>query len=208
MSKPGGRHYDDESHAYTLDRIRIPSVTEALVLDGRIDKRFYNPEAADRGRRVHFVTEQTDIYAGRHPNKNLLPSCVDIQTSDIEGEALAYEKFCAECRPRFRTIERPFWNRERKIGGRPDRTLRELLDLVGGVLEVKTGTPQEWHGEQTAGYVSLEPKRAGGPRWVLYLFPTGRYKLELFKDADDHRKFETARLAAHKHYQLTRVPGW
>lgn len=170
-----GPFYDPVSHQYSFDDEPWLSVTQVLHKAGRIDDRWYTPEAAERGRRVHAVTVQIDLSEGRIPDRAAELVTYHVQ-DDIGAEVDAYNMFVMDCRPVYWTVEQAIFGHRMKVGGRPDRTLRTLLGHAGGVLELKTGQEQEWHEEQLAGYVELDPKR-GGPRWVCYLGKNGRYRL-------------------------------
>lgn len=182
-----GPFYDPVAHVYSWDGVPWLSVTQVLHKAGRIDDRWYTPDAAERGRRVHAFTVKLDQIEGRIPNTPPVNAAYTIP-DDIGAEVDAYRQFVADCRPVYNTIEQAIFAPWLRVGGRPDRTLLTLLGHAGGVLELKTGQAQDWHEEQTAGYVELDPAR-GGPRWVCYLGKNGRYKLKQCRSPLARRRF-------------------
>jgi RecB family exonuclease len=137
-----------------------------------IDASFYTPEAAARGTAIHAMTEAFD-------RRNHRASWA----AAIEPYASAYDKFRRECQPRFSDIERMLCHVIERYAGRPDRV---VVDLGGeaGILEIKSGSVEIWHGYQTALYQLMQPT---GSRFVLYLNANGRYKLQRMTNADDYR---------------------
>lgn len=180
-------YFDPVDHSYWHAGRRLVSVTEVLKRAGRINMRWYTPEAASRGTRTHAASVAIDHHDGRAPGRPpAIPPAI-VAADDIGGCVEAYVKFVTECRPVYRTIERACFKPAYGLGGRPDRTLRSLLGYRGGVLELKTGAKQPWHALQLAGYVLIDP--VGGPRWVCYLQDNGRYVLDMITDPGSHAEF-------------------
>lgn len=181
-----GFYYDTESHVYHIGRTRVPSVTQALVETGRIETRWFNEGAAERGRAVHRFTVVLDALGTLKGH--------DVP-GDIGAEVEAYRAFRKDCRPTFVATEQARWHVLKRFAGRPDRIVGLLAGVPGGVLEIKTGEEAEWHEFQTAGYVQLEAavsRAANGPRWALYLGKNARYKLRRLKNPRAHPEFDRA----------------
>jgi hypothetical protein len=173
--------YDPVAHTYSCNNTPWPSVTQALDRGGYINKRFYTGNGLERGRRVHALTMAVDTKA--LVKEATIPE-------DCGGPFEAYQMFVRDKRPSWEYIEKAFYHRTLRYGGRPDRVFRRITGIEGpGTLEIKTGGFADWHGYQTAGYVRLRPR---GCRLVLYLGDDGRYRLILCRDMDDHRVFLAA----------------
>lgn len=174
--------YDDAEHVYLLDGQRVPSVTQVLTLAGLIDARWFTPEAAERGRRVHQFAELLDT-------RTIDDGVAFVRDAEIPeevgGYVEAYRKMLREVRPVYDAIEQAYWHPVERYGGRPDRGCRRIFSGPG-TLELKSGGEAEWHGVQLAGYERL---RRRGARWVCYLQANGRYKIRQCTIADDHREF-------------------
>lgn len=152
--------YRARDHSYWRDGTHVVSVTQALKLDGQIDARFYSAEAAARGTAVHEICENAD-----HGRASIIDA-------DLMGYAEAYQAFVADLKPRYTEIERLVYSAALRAAGRPDRIVDEMLG-ESGVLELKTGTRQDWHAVQLALYQLMRP---AGTRWIVYLQKNGRYK--------------------------------
>lgn len=180
--------YDPLDHRYYVDEEEWPGVTSLLTEAGHITKTWYraNETAIDKGRRVHAYTalmdedRVSDLETGRRKS---------IYTGDIEGELEAYRAFKRRFAPTFLAIEQPRFGAGpvNRCAGRPDRQL--ILNGIPATLEIKTGSPADWHQLQTAGYQLL---CGVGARWVLYLKPNGRYQLRAHSDPADYLTFMRA----------------
>lgn len=177
--------YDPLEHRYYVEEEEWPGVTSVLTSAGHITQKWYreNGAAIDRGRRVHAYTALMDLRRVQDLDTGRRPS---FQTGDIEGELEAYRAFTRRFRPQFLAIEEPRFGVGLgfRCAGRPDRQL--VLNGVAATLEIKTGSPAEWHRLQTAGYQLL---CGVGARWVLYLKPNGRYQLKAHTDPEDYWTF-------------------
>ncbi len=178
--------FEPVTHKYYLLGDRVPSVTQILHAAGHIDDRFYNPQAADRGRRVHAICE----HYGNNPRTFTATPAGLVVPDDIGGECDAFVKFCREQRPTFIARELALYYDGAYLppfAGRTDA----IVEIGGfsGVLELKTGAAQKWHGYQLAGYNRLRPSCV---RWVCYLEPSGDYRLRRLSDPMDDRIFVTA----------------
>lgn len=175
-----GPFFDPINHGYYYDGARWPSVTQALTSAGHITAQWYTPEGAERGRRIHRVAFLMDAL-GDEFNIQTVPA-------DIGGEVEAYRQFLRDEMPEWSHVEEPFWSTRWRCGGRPDRVALRLRGRTG-LVELKSGARAPWHGIQTAGYQHLKPT---GARWILYLEPSGRYKLWRCDRAEDHRDYQIA----------------
>lgn len=151
----------------------VISVTQVLTFAGRINTDWFTPESAERGSLVHSLTEAMDRQEPR-----------DIP-EHVQGYCLAYARFLALARPRYLRSEWPVMNAE--VAGRIDRIVVEWFGQpTEGIIDIKTGPPDPWHGQQLAAYNWLEPH---GERHCLYLRKNGTYRLRPYTNPADHRKF-------------------
>lgn len=152
------------------------SVTQVLTLAGRIDARWFTEESRWRGTMVHHLTEQLD----RSEPMDEIPQA-------LEPYMDAYWLFKQVCRPVYSEIELELQDSAMGLGGRLDRIVVSLFgDVAPGILDIKTGPPEEWHGRQLAAYNRMLPT---GDRWGLYLKKNGSYRLKQYTDPEDDRRF-------------------
>ena len=166
--------FDEGAHAYYLHGVRVPSITQMLRADGRIDTTWFTAEARDRGSDVHAAVAAhalgalaRDEYEGRH-----------------RPYFLAAVDALAVLRPEIVAVEEPWIERRYRYGGRVDLAWR--LHGAYGVCELKTGDPAKWHGIQTALQAIMAEQETGIPatsvqRHALYLGANGRYRLHDFR---------------------------
>jgi hypothetical protein len=151
----------------------VLSVTQILTLNGRIDKQWFTEESRERGTAVHAATEKFD-----RGETAVLPD-------EWRGYVAAYAKFLATVRPTYEASEVAATSVTMQFGGRMDRLCSDLFGHPA-ILDLKTGPPSPWHGQQLAGYNTLRPT---GARYALYLKRDGKYRLMAYDDPMDHRKF-------------------
>lgn len=164
--------FDRENHRYSVDGIELPSVTTILRDCGLVDSRYFDEYSATRGSAVHLACAYFDM--GDLDESSLDPAIV--------GYVEAYKKFRREVNLTFFSIETPLHSELYGFAGTPDRV---IPGMVGGVLDIKTGQPQPWHGAQLAAYVILADKPKQATRYGLYLKADGTYKLETYRDRHD-----------------------
>lgn len=167
--------YEDAAHAYSYADEQWPGVSTLLHFGKHVETKWFTEEARSRGTRVHHATLGIDY------------DCADSLelASDISGEVAAYKRFLREIRPDYLCAEEPRWHKTLRFAGRPDRICRRIRGFPG-ILEIKTGHEADWHALQLAGYQLLHP---AGARWVVYLLPTGRYRLRRHDNPADYGRF-------------------
>ena len=168
----GSLVFDGARHRYTLDGVRLPSVTELLRASGLSGSMEWVTEhALDRGREVHKAIE---LY--------------------LRGESDAYE-FDPVVVPRLEAfrdwretlgsrleileIETPRAHETLGFGGTPD--LLAMLDGVRTVCEWKNGTEQPANRLQAAAYALLTGA-TGTARWKMVTW-TDRQDAGIFQSA-------------------------
>lgn len=130
LLRPGDvLEYDDDTHAYTLNGRRIPSVTEIVSL---ITARKYadtNPaileQAKRRGTAVHELCEAIDC--------GVDPEALEIEP-ELVGYVNAYLAFLRDYRPQWDYIEKVVYTPD--YAGRVDRIGR--IDDIFHIVDIKT----------------------------------------------------------------------
>lgn len=169
--------YRPEDHTYWDGETRVPSVTQILSAAGLCgNSAFYRAGAADRGSRVHAITEELDRY----------------------GEALM--EIDAEAAPYVASFQE--WARGRvpldievmiegdwpmPYAGRVDRLYK--LDGLDGrvVVDIKTGNPAPWHRIQLQAYaLALEEPNAA----ALYIRPDKPARLVVMSQAQSQEAIQ------------------
>lgn len=178
---------------YTIDGVRVPSVTEILGITGfmagldRIDP-VRLAQAAERGTAVHQLCEEYDKQT--------------IDWAGVPPEHLGYLDAYMEFVERFgfesELVEEPLYNETLMFAGTVDRVGR--LTKVDGrrtVLDIKTGAPRASVALQLAGYELCLPAVDDTRRVALYLNQHGEFKLAEYADRRDHAVFRGAAVVAH-----------
>lgn len=189
-------HLDEPTHTYTVNGVRVPSVTQILEELGIIDYRGVPPEmlkhAKDRGVAAHLACQYYD-------------------EDDLDGESLdpqitpyvaGWHKFRQE--HHFRIIEIEQIHLGEVYGRRYGMKIDRLVDWAGQptIIEIKCSSKiHRWYGAQTAAYAiglgtkpgtKPEQSLAGFRRTVVHLKPNATYSLHEYDDPRDGVTFEYA----------------
>ena len=137
---------DEAEHAYALDGVRIPSVTQILSFGQDLSR--IPAWTSLRGTAFHLATEYDD--AG-----DLDESSVDPL---VRPHLSAYRKWKAATNPEFTHTEVRVWGQleNLKFAGTLDR-----VTTTPSVLDVKSGAPRREHGAQIAAYSAAWLQRTG-----------------------------------------------
>jgi len=122
--------FDPATHTYTVDGVRLPSVTEIcrfLSYDRKSDKPWLAQQAADRGTRVHEYTVMLDY--GEEP-EDIEPDCA--------GYVTAYRRFLHDYQPEWQGIETVLGSKSLGYAGTCDRY--GVINGRRAVLDIKTGS--------------------------------------------------------------------
>lgn len=179
--------FDQAQHAYTIDGVRVPSVTQVLkpLYDfSRVDPAMLQAKAA-LGTAVHLACELLD-------NDDLDEESEDGRAAllPLAGYLAGYKKFKADKKPTVIENETRLFHPVHKFAGTIDRR----FEFEGDVWDVdlkSTVAMSPIVGLQTAAYSEMF-KANGKPRarrGALQLFPDGKYKLWEFKDPSDFSVF-------------------
>ena len=120
--------FDEAAHTYTLDGVRLPSVTEITrfcAYDYKSDRPWLAQEAARRGSAVHEACALIDY--GEEPE----------ETPEIAGYLKAYRRFLSDYKPDWELIEHPMGSLSLGFAG----TLDRYGSMSGNptLLDIKTG---------------------------------------------------------------------
>ena len=138
--------FDDAEHAYALDGVRIPSVTQILSFGQDLSR--IPAYTALRGTAFHLATEYDDM-------GDLDESSVDPL---VRPHLDAYRKWKAATRPTYTLTEYRLWGQidGLKFAGTIDRVIANDT-----VVDLKSGQPRKDHGAQLAAYAAAYEQRHG-----------------------------------------------
>lgn len=195
--------FDASSHSYYLVRggkeFRVPSVSEILSAVGFVNKKYFKPEDSERGILIHRIARWIEKYEDIRENLEYYLEGIQkenqewIASGDLYGWANSWKRFLKESGWESETIERVRIHSTELFAGRVDRTgyIRnpkiakkhyiETDDLV--VLDLKTGSYQDWHMLQLEAYRIMVREENPGrvvKKMAVYLRPNGRYTLKNF----------------------------
>ena len=165
--------FDEATHTYTLDGIRLPSVTEVTrfcAYDYKSDRPWLAEAAARRGTAVHEACALIDY--GEEPEK----------TPEIAGYLKAYRRFLKDWKPEWKLIECPIADRDMKMAGTMDRF--GIIHNAPAILDIKTGQLHDAAlSAQMTGYYQLLQHERGGilfaELYALKLSHDGTYQLAM-----------------------------
>lgn len=178
-----GFRFDATTHVYWQGTRQLPAIS--TILRAQHDRGpWFTAEHLARGTAVHAATLAFDLGS----------SSVQFLTAQLPGEwrgfFTAYVEFRQQAVCRWAALEQPRMHRKYRFAGTPDR-----VGWINGqlaILEIKTGSPADWHALQTAAQDVLieKPDRWGvRRRFAVYLAADGRFKLRSHPSAADYLKF-------------------
>jgi|TARA_R110000744_G_scaffold159850_3_gene275939 hypothetical protein len=158
--------FDAEQHVYAVDGVKIPSVTGIIASAGALGQspKFYTPEAADRGTRVHQACAEFDLGVSN-----------PVLREDEQGYLESYKKWLSSVPVAWDSIEQRKYSKIYGFAGTADR-----VGTVSGkpaVVDLKTGSPCGIaHALQLCFYDLLHDDIPAGRRRriCLYLRSSGR----------------------------------
>jgi hypothetical protein len=185
-----GVSFDPAKHQYFKGKPHesdeLESVTRIEKIAGLVDTRWFKPEHANRGSRVHQFTADYDTGVLNES---------EIVDDEHYGYVEAWKKFCEDYNPKFSRIEWMLSDEYLGIAGTIDR----VGTIVDGkvrrrcLLDIKTGAKSPSHHIQTAAYYGMlvkkliaqgEVERAAVAvrRYLVYIKKTGKYSVVECKD--------------------------
>lgn len=169
----------EPDHVYKLKGKRIPGTTEMLNSCGIIDSRWFNEEAAKRGKEVHeachFLAE------GDLDMDSIRPG--------IRGYVDAYEAAVEELNFFPTECERAIYHPIYLYGTKPDQVgfVRKNGKDQDAIVELKSGIMQPWTRLQTAfqAMARWPQDYYTKLRFGIELSPDGSKKVDQFADPED-----------------------
>lgn len=171
--------FDEAAHAYHLDGVRLPSVTQVLEDVEIIDYGYIPPStrqmALERGSAVHQAIHY-DIEG-------------DLDWASLDPALIGYVEAARAVRRDYH-LAAPELVEHR--GYHPKFRYAGTLDLKQGdiLLDWKTNDAPWWVAVQTAAYAALFPDPASLRRFSFELHADGRYKAAEFRCTDFSRDFQ------------------
>lgn len=186
--------FDPEKHEYWLGEWRLPSVTEILHDVGLVSQYSIDEDAALRGTYVHKACAL------------LLAGDLDWNSIDdrIAGYVKSFQLWFNHCGfdGRDAKVETPGYHASLLYAGTPDLILAGALRKFAPLLvDLKSGTPADWHKLQTAAYLNLDNGVFCLDRATVYLNKDG--KMPLHKTHDSPADWQDFK-ACLRVYQLKR----
>ena len=178
--------FEEKTHTYKLDGVKIPSVTQCTKESGLMNLDFVSQDLlaykADLGNKVHSATEMYD-------RDNLV---IEKLHPTLRGYLDAWIKFRKDTGFTPLITEQKWSHPIYRYGGRVDR-----IGLFGNdlsQLDIKSGVHHHSYAIQSAGYTELynygKPKKEQiKRRFTVYLKEDGTYKLKEHKDPRDIKIF-------------------
>lgn len=173
--------FDEPSHTYFLDGVRIPSVTQILEAVGVVDFSYLPPGtrkmALERGRRVHLATQFDDE--------------ADLDLDGLDEALLPYVQSWRNWRrdSGFEpTLIEYLGYHPSGYAGRMDRfgKIRSRSLLV----DIKTNSMEGWVRLQTAGYAAFLPDPISFERVCVELHQDATYRAITYPGKDFKRDFQ------------------
>lgn len=182
-----------QGHIYSLDRMRIPSVTQIIdpLLPYASLPREIREAALIRGDIVHKLTALAD--QGKPWEDGAA-----IDAADMAGYLFAWESFKHTTECRIVATEQRVYHRTYRYAGTLDRLVILGDDPSVAVLEIKTGELMPEYALQTAAYLhAVNDGRARGEppverRYVVQLMPTGKFHPLEHRERGDFQVFLAA----------------
>jgi hypothetical protein len=178
-------HFDAETHTYTLDGVKLPSVTQIIKPIGP-DFSMVAPDVLEAKRHLGVVVHE----ACQYDDEGDLDD--DSVPAEIDPYLAAWRKFKADTGAVILENERQLFHPTLRFAGTLDR-LAELRDGDGWgrwILDIKTSAdPYPSYGVQLCGYQTLLRTDETLRRGTVHLREDGSYKLHEFKNPNDAAAF-------------------
>lgn len=180
---------DASTHEYRLDDRPVLGVSRIIAAAGLSDMTWCNEEALKRGSFVHEAIQLS--VEGTLDEKDLDPK--------LAGYVAAWKAFQRESGFKVLQVDGKWQTEIRRH--HPLYGYAGTIDHLGTignrllVLDVKSGDPDGWHGEQLAGYAMTYDLPAGSQRPEranVYVRPDGSYRFVERRDREDFERFKAA----------------
>lgn len=167
--------FDDVTHTYRLQGQKLLSVTEVIQENGWVNPQWFTERARVRGKYVHLLTQFYDENDYNPIEAQRLKGFIDEDpNAGLEGYVESWRKARERVPFDLIDIEKPGYHPTLMYAGTPDRHVR--FGKQEGIVDVKTGGYERWHGFQSAAYDSMLGRAASGirKRLSIHLYGDGR----------------------------------
>ena len=178
-------HFDEETHTYTCDGAKVPSVSTIINDLLGSDYSKIDPFYAERGTAVHKAIEL-------HLQGELDESSLD---EHVQPYFNGFKKFQKETGFEVESTELKIFSKDLWFAG--------TLDLIGQIdgkkylVDIKTGQKQKWHSIQTAGYaIGYGDQKI--KRGCIYVKKNETYALHAHSSQADFMVFESMAVVYNK----------
>lgn len=172
--------FDAQQHAYAIDGVRVPSITQLLDKGGLVNgAAYFTEESRRRGHAVHSLCMDFELGA-------LTMERLD---GPYRGYVLGYIEAMTAIKPSWEQVEVFDIHPTLRFGGRPDRV--GPVYTLPTVLEIKSAAKAKHHSVQTALQAILIGGRHGQPRaedfqrLVIYVKHNGKFSIEAHESKSD-----------------------
>lgn len=175
--------FDPDTHTYSIDGNKIPSVTQILSEWVEIPRYYVNTFTGAMVRKDVFDAGG-DHGTAIHTACNLILEGGGHDALDWEAlnpelchPLQQFERWLADYKPKIASVEEPMYSSKYGYAGTPDIAAKVQRKMA--VIDIKTGA-YSMAGPQTSAYEQLYKEASGHgrnmKRYVLYLPKTGDYK--------------------------------
>ncbi len=154
----------ENPRGYWLGAEKLDSVTAVLGGLGITDSEFFTWKGTMRGKAAHIGAHLVET--GGVDWATVKKTEEFLQTA-VEPYIRAWARFLKETGWRSVKLEEPNYHRVYRYAGTPDRVgfwpdglwpKEPRFDVQEGLLDIKTGAPQDWWELQLGGYDEMEPR--------------------------------------------------
>lgn len=167
--------FDEKEHSYKLRGQRLLSVTEVIAENGWVNPEWFTERARVRGKYVHLLTQFYDENDYKPEEARRFKGFIDEDPeAGLDGYVESWRKVRERLGFDILDIEKPGYHPTLLYAGTPDR--RVMFKNQEGIIDVKTGGYEVWHGFQSAAYDSMigQPPAGERKRISVHLYGDGR----------------------------------
>lgn len=174
----------EATHTYTVNGRVLPGITQVLKSVGIIDDSRYAPGSAERGTAIHMACQLDD--EGDLDEATLDPA--------IRPYLEAWRQYRKDDPFIIEAVEKRIADLPLGFAGTIDRiVLRGEPPGLRGILDIKSGAPERWHGLQLAAYQMLAG--TAGKRTAVHVKADGSYTVRYYGLLGEDRNVFLAALA-------------
>ncbi len=155
--------FDAETHVYRLQGQKLLSVTEVIQENGWVNPQWFTELSRRRGQYVHMLTQFFDEKDYNPAEAKRLKGFIDSDpNAGLDGYVESWRKVRERLDFNLLMIERSGYHPTLMYAGTPDRVVD--FGKQEGIIDIKTGGYEVWHGFQSAAYDMMLGKAPSGIR--------------------------------------------